>query len=137
MLPSESNSLCHVTPNRVTRIVVTHCDSQIACLHTNQQVVITTRLPLFESSVLRTVILMAQLFAKAVIYLPSSFSPLRIQQLTHLIESHGGIATRSPDGATHVVTNSHRFEGWQGFQGDDAKPVCTVRDLSISCLSQI
>ncbi|KAJ3936502.1 MAG: hypothetical protein NXY57DRAFT_885636, partial [Lentinula lateritia] len=70
---------------------------------------------------------MAQLFAKAVIYLPSSFSPLRIQQLTHLIESHGGIATRSPDGATHVVTNSHRFEGWQGFQGDDAKPVCTEK----------
>ncbi|KAJ3910299.1 hypothetical protein F5879DRAFT_1058529 [Lentinula edodes] len=70
---------------------------------------------------------MAQLFAKAVIYLPSSFSPLRIQQLTHLIESHGGTATRSPDGATHVVTNSHRFEGWQGFQGDDAKPVCTEK----------
>ncbi|KAJ3989917.1 hypothetical protein F5890DRAFT_975129 [Lentinula detonsa] len=74
---------------------------------------------------------MAQLFDKVVIYLPSSLAPVRVQQLSHLIESHGGTVTRSVDDATvtHVVTNSHRFEGWQSFQGENSRPVCTVRIL--------
>ncbi|KAJ4001562.1 hypothetical protein F5050DRAFT_1723266 [Lentinula boryana] len=79
---------------------------------------------------------MAQLFDKVVIYLPSSFAPVRIQQLSHLIESHGGIVTRSADDATitHVVTNSHRFEGWQSFQGENSRPVCTDKWVERSAI---
>ncbi|KAJ4483255.1 hypothetical protein J3R30DRAFT_3698036 [Lentinula aciculospora] len=77
---------------------------------------------------------MAQLFTNLIIYLPSSFSPVRLQQLTHLIETHGGSVTRSPEGATHVVTNSHRFEGWQGFQGEYPKPICTEKWVERSAI---
>ncbi|KAJ3755591.1 hypothetical protein EV360DRAFT_85757 [Lentinula raphanica] len=80
---------------------------------------------------------MAQIFNKLVIYLPSSLSAIRSRQLTDLIETHGGTVARSADDTTitHVVTNSHRFEGWQNFQGETtSRPVCTEKWLERSVI---
>lgn len=66
------------------------------------------------------------LLDQIVCYLPSTFSQVRYEQLAYLIELQGGKVTRKAEEATHVVTNSHRFEGWQAFEGDNSRPVCTV-----------
>ncbi|KIK67247.1 hypothetical protein GYMLUDRAFT_37329 [Collybiopsis luxurians FD-317 M1] len=74
------------------------------------------------------------IFKNAVIYLPSSFAELRRGQLQNLIEKHAGTVTSAPKDATLVVTNSHHFEGWQDFEGDDSRPVCTELWLERSAI---
>ncbi|KAF7361822.1 hypothetical protein MVEN_00526500 [Mycena venus] len=46
-------------------------------------------------------------------YLPETLPQERRSQLTHAIESNGGETAETIDSATHIITNSHRFQGWQ------------------------
>ncbi|KAJ7084479.1 hypothetical protein B0H15DRAFT_849331 [Mycena belliarum] len=46
-------------------------------------------------------------------YLPETLSPKRRSQITHGIERNGGERVDTILSATHIVTNSSRFHGWQ------------------------
>jgi hypothetical protein len=64
---------------------------------------------------------MNQLFSGVKFYIPETLSQERSSQLTHAIESNGGERADTIQSATHIITNSHRFQGWQ-----DAEDVTTV-----------
>lgn len=64
------------------------------------------------------------IFDEVLYHLASSFSPQRKAELSNVLEANG--ASPEPlSTATHVITNSNRFEGWQSV-GDDVA-VVTVR----------
>ncbi|KAJ7901920.1 hypothetical protein B0H14DRAFT_3723932 [Mycena olivaceomarginata] len=67
---------------------------------------------------------MNQLFSGVKFYIPETLSQERSSQLTHAIESNGGERADTIQSATHIITNSHRFQGWQ-----DAEDVTTVSDF--------
>ncbi|KAJ7251513.1 hypothetical protein B0H12DRAFT_1119330 [Mycena haematopus] len=65
-----------------------------------------------------------KLFRGVKYYLPETLPQERRLQLTHAIESNGGERAETMHLATHIITNSHRFQGWQ-----DADEVKIVSDL--------
>ncbi|KAF5393226.1 hypothetical protein D9757_000723 [Collybiopsis confluens] len=71
---------------------------------------------------------------QSIIYLPPSISRIRREQLHTLIKKHAGKVTSTPKDATLVVTDSHRFEGWQEFDGNGSRPVCTELWLERSAI---
>ncbi|KAJ7703113.1 hypothetical protein B0H17DRAFT_1041781 [Mycena rosella] len=52
-------------------------------------------------------------FESVKFYLPETFDPQRRSQITHGIERNGGESADTIHSATHVITNSNRFQGWQ------------------------
>ncbi|KAJ6499219.1 hypothetical protein C8R45DRAFT_821020 [Mycena sanguinolenta] len=54
-------------------------------------------------------------------YLPETLPEERRLHLKHTIEGNGGQKAATIKSATHIITNSHRFEGWQDI--DEGKIV--------------
>lgn len=53
------------------------------------------------------------LFESVQFHISSCVPPERQEQLLHVLKSNGGNEANSLDEATHVITTSNRFEGWQ------------------------
>lgn len=58
-------------------------------------------------------------------YLSPSISPDQTTLLYNLLEDHGAVQEELSD-ASHIVTDSDRFEGWQSIEEDVA--VVTVSE---------
>ncbi|KAJ6593982.1 hypothetical protein B0H19DRAFT_920627 [Mycena capillaripes] len=54
-----------------------------------------------------------KLFRSVKYYVPETLPQERRSQITQVIESNGGERAQSIHSATHIVTNSYRFQGWQ------------------------
>ncbi|KAJ7178477.1 hypothetical protein C8R43DRAFT_1117863 [Mycena crocata] len=67
------------------------------------------------------------LFHSIAFYLPETLSEERRYEITLAVTSNGGEQANSIDSATHIITNSNRFQGWQDAQ--DSKTVQIVSDL--------
>ncbi|KAK0225943.1 hypothetical protein IW262DRAFT_726268 [Armillaria fumosa] len=65
------------------------------------------------------------LFQDVRYFLPSSFPEDRAAELRLGLDKNGAVAVDSMNGATHIITNTNRFENWQEV-GDD---VAVVTDL--------
>ncbi|KZT24310.1 hypothetical protein NEOLEDRAFT_1242555 [Neolentinus lepideus HHB14362 ss-1] len=59
------------------------------------------------------------LFGDVYYFLPLCLSTSRREELTIVLDANGATAV-DLDQATHVITNSHNFEGWQTVAGDVA-----------------
>jgi hypothetical protein len=53
------------------------------------------------------------LFHQVIYHLSSSLPLERQIELSHVLDSNGAESAKTLDEATHIITNSHRFEGWQ------------------------
>jgi hypothetical protein len=62
------------------------------------------------------------LFLQVKYYLSSSLPLERRNELSHVLDSNGAEKANSLQEATHIITKSHRFEGWQDV-GDHASVV--------------
>lgn len=76
----------------------------------------------------------AQFFKAVVFHLPNSWPAERAEQLRLALESHGGKAASTIADATHIITNTDRFEGWHDVK--DRISVVTVRK-NISSLAKV
>lgn len=65
------------------------------------------------------------LFQDVRYFLPSSFPEDRAAELRLGLDKNGAVAVDSTNGATHIITNTNRFESWQ--EVGDAVAVVTVR----------
>lgn len=60
-------------------------------------------------------------------FLPSSFTEQREVDLCAALDSNGATRTSSVQDATHIVTNSYRFEGYDDVgEGAVVVTVCTL-----------
>jgi hypothetical protein len=66
-----------------------------------------------------------QLFSSIRYYLSPTLTPEKREFLQYTLENNGAKAAGSLSEATHVVSNSDRFEGWQDVGGECV--VVTVR----------
>jgi hypothetical protein len=72
--------------------------------------------------------------------LASSFSSIRVDELSHILEINGAKLAQSIDdkALTHFITNSNRFEGWQDIAArEEAGEVSlvTVRIILVYIIS--
>jgi hypothetical protein len=54
-----------------------------------------------------------KLFRSVKHYLPETLPQERRSDLASVIESNGGQKAQTIHSATHIITNSYRFQGWQ------------------------
>lgn len=66
-----------------------------------------------------------KLFDTVHYYLSPSLTPEHRELLKHLLINNGAEPAEGVKDATHIVTNSDKFEGWQSIGGD--VNVVTVR----------
>ncbi|KAJ7647272.1 hypothetical protein FB45DRAFT_892928 [Roridomyces roridus] len=61
---------------------------------------------------------MVDIFGLAKCYLPETLSEARRAEITHILECNAGQVVDTLESATHIVTNSFRFEGWDRVKED-------------------
>ena len=68
------------------------------------------------------------IFDSVFYHLPASLSPQRRAELSTVLDANGGqeVELRRSK-LTHVVTNTNRFEGWEGVKERETVKVVTVR----------
>ncbi len=75
---------------------------------------------------------MANVFSGVSFFLPISIPPERAEQLRCALQTGGGGEADDLTEATHIITNTDRFEGWHEVPATTA--VVTVRYVGSSLL---
>lgn len=65
-------------------------------------------------------------------YLPETLPPQRRSEITYVLECNFGEVVDAIHSATHIVTNSSRFDGWQNV--DEDVKVVSVSPIVPPCL---
>lgn len=99
----------------------------LVCCGVTRRVKVTTgsaALPVRRAATSPSSIMSKTIFDGVRYYLAPSIAPYVVRTLMNLLDNNGAVQEELSD-ATHIITNSERFEGWQTIRKDAY--VVTVR----------